>query len=86
MPRSMGRLELQEVTVALAARAQVIEPFVCFGDRHGARSDLLEKLPVRTPVTIRVRIFLKQASIEYVEDAFFFSLEMTLRAQTCPPV
>ena len=82
----MGRLELQEVTVTWAARTQVIEPFVCFGDRHGPRSDLLEKLPVRTPVTIRVRILLEQASIEYIEDALFFSLEMTLRVQTCPPV
>ena len=77
---------MQEVTVAWAARAQVIEPFLCLGDRHGVRSDLLEKLLVRTPVTIRVRILLKQTSIEYIEDALFFSLEMTLRAQTCPPV
>jgi hypothetical protein len=29
--RSMDRLKLQEVTVAGTARAQVIEPFVCFG-------------------------------------------------------
>jgi len=45
----MGRSELQELTVAGAARTQMIKPLVGLGERHLTRGDPFEKVRAGTP-------------------------------------
>src|SRR6516164_5306574 len=81
----MGGLELQEITVAGAAGTQVIEPFVCLGERHFARGDSFEKVRAWAANTVRIRILLEQTTVEHIEDALLVSLGISLGVQTGPP-
>jgi hypothetical protein len=78
-------LKFGKVAIARAAGSQVIEPVSCFGEWHLMSSDLLENICARTPRAFRIRELLEQATAQYIEDALFISLRVSLSVQALSP-
>jgi len=78
----MSRLELQEITIAGAARAEVIEPLVRLRERHCTRGDSSENVSARAPDAVRIRKLLEQTTIQHIQDALLVALGISLSIQT----
>src|SRR6266849_1025896 len=64
----------------------MIEPLLCFRERHLSRRDSLENIRARAPGAFRVRKLLEQPTAQRIQDAHFVSLRVSLCVQTCLPL
>jgi len=61
----------------------VIEPLLRFGEWHFMRGDSLENIRAGTPIAVRVRKLIEQATAQCIQDALFIPLGVSLCVQTC---
>ena len=79
-------LKVGKVAIARAAGSQVIEPLLRLGQWHRMRGDSPEDIRAGAPGTFRIRELLEQTTAQYVEEALFISLRISLCVQASFPI
>src|ERR1700676_3301710 len=67
----MGSSEFRKVTIARAARPEMIEPLFRLVERHRSRSDSLQNVRAGTPATFGIWELFEQTTAKCVQESLF---------------
>src|ERR1700730_10078123 len=76
-----GFSEFRKVSIAGAARTEMIEPFFRFIERHRSRRDSLQNVRDRTPAASGIWKLPEQTTAKCVQESLFVSRGISSRVQ-----
>lgn len=85
-PMAIGLSKLRKISIAWAARTEVIEPFLRFPERRRSRRNSPENVRAGTSAPLRIWKLFEQTTAQRIQDALFVSRGISLFVQACLPL